>query len=54
MIEEQQKSGGMKFVVVENGRNPEKAYSDPVSSTTKPTWCDGDEKLEPQLWEATD
>ena len=35
------KNGGMKFVVGENERKPEKTYTDSVSST-KPTWSDKD------------
>ena len=35
------KNGGMNFVVGENERNPEKTYTDSVSST-KPTWSDRD------------
>ena len=48
------RNGGMKFVVGENGRNPEKTYSDPVSSTTKPTWSDRDANSESQRWETSD
>ena len=39
----------MKFVAGENGRNPEKA-----SSTTKPTWSDGDANSGRKRWETSD
>ena len=43
---------GFKFVVREKERNSDKAYPDPASSTTKPTWSARDVNLEPQRWEA--
>ena len=41
-------------MVGENGRNPEKKYPDPVSSTTKSTWNDRHANSGPQQWEASD
>ena len=38
----------MKFVVGENGRNPEKNLPRPRSATTKPTWRDRDLNSGPQ------
>ena len=44
----------MKFVVGENGRNPEETYPDADSSTMKPRFSYGDANSGPQRWVALD